>query len=150
MAHKLFLIGIFWVFLFTGAIQIWAHCEIPCGIYDDGLRIKLMEEHVSTIEKSMQQIIALQAEKPVAYNQLVRWIMNKDDHAEKIQEIISRYFMTQRIKPEDAACGKKLSILHRILVKAMKCKQTTDLSHIKGLRTLLKEFHNAYFGLEHK
>lgn len=150
MAHKQFLIGIFWVFLFAGAIQVCAHCEIPCGIYDDGLRIKLMEEHVSTIEKSMQQVIALQGEKPVEHNQLVRWVMNKDDHADKIQEIVSRYFMTQRIKADDPACGKKLAILHQILVKAMKCKQTTDLSHIKALRTLLKEFHGAYFGPKHK
>ena len=36
-----------------------AHCQIPCGIYDDAARITMMEEHVTTIEKSMKQIIRM-------------------------------------------------------------------------------------------
>ena len=31
--------------------KLTAHCEIPCGIYDDQLRLQLMREHVMTIEK---------------------------------------------------------------------------------------------------
>ena len=41
--------------LFTGTTA-FAHCEIPCGIYDDEMRIKMLAEHVTTIEKSMAQI----------------------------------------------------------------------------------------------
>ncbi|MDY6953871.1 MAG: superoxide dismutase [Ni], partial [Thermodesulfobacteriota bacterium] len=33
-----------------------AHCEIPCGIYDDQMRIDMIAEHITTIEKSMKQI----------------------------------------------------------------------------------------------
>ena len=33
-----------------------AHCEIPCGIYDDQLRTQLIAEHATTIEKSMKKI----------------------------------------------------------------------------------------------
>jgi hypothetical protein len=32
----------------------------------------------------------------------------------------------------------------------MKCKQTTDLSHISTLRSLLQEFHDLYFDHSHK
>ena len=32
------------------------HCEVPCGIYGDSLRISLIREHSSTIEKAMNQI----------------------------------------------------------------------------------------------
>ena len=28
-----------------------SHCEIPCGIYHDHMRIELLNEHVATIEK---------------------------------------------------------------------------------------------------
>ncbi len=63
---------------------------------------------------------------------------------------------TQRIKPvapsADAAAKRKyvaqLTILHRILVHAMKAKQTTDLIHAEKLRSLLAEFEAAYFGPE--
>lgn len=127
------------------ANMVWAHCEIPCGIYDDQMRTKMISEHITTIEKSMNQILALQNEKPIHYNQLVRWIMNKEDHANQLQEIVTQYFMTQRIKTDAKDYDKKLTLLHQLLVYAMQCKQTTDLSNVKQLRTVLKQFEDLYF-----
>ena len=54
-----------------------AHCEVPCGIFDDALRIEMLREHVTTIEKSMNQIQSLSAEEDPDYNQLVRWVTTK-------------------------------------------------------------------------
>jgi len=130
----------------------YAHCEIPCGIYGDSLRIDLMEEHIRTIEKSMNQIIELSKEGDKNYNQLVRWIVNKEEHAKKLQDIVSQYFLHQRIKPvepENEEAYKKyvkhLTLLHELQVYAMKAKQTTDLKYIEKLRAALKEFEKAYF-----
>ena len=36
-----------------------AHCQIPCGIYDDPARFSLMAEHITTIEKAMKTIVDL-------------------------------------------------------------------------------------------
>ena len=123
-----------------------AHCQIPCGIYDDQLRANLIAEHATTIEKSMQQIIDLGKASPVNYNQIVRWVSNKELHATKIQGIVSEYFLTQRIKLGQEKYNEKLAVLHKMLVAAMKCKQTTDVSNVKDLRTYLKEFEVLYFG----
>ena len=125
-----------------------AHCQIPCGIYDDQLRAQLIAEHATTIEKSMNQIMELSkaSSNPSNNNQLIRWIFNKEEHATKIQHIVTEYFMTQRIKPDQAKYSEKLIALHKMLVAAMKCKQTTDLSHVNALRTHLKEFEMLYFG----
>ena len=133
-----------------------AHCQIPCGIYDDALRVQLIDEDITTIEKSMNQIIALGAAEKVDYNQLVRWIDNKEVHAQKIQDIVTAYFMAQRIKPpEDHGDEKvvdeylhKLALLHAIQIHAMKAKQSTDLEEVATLRDLLAKFRTAYFGEE--
>jgi len=122
-----------------------AHCEIPCGIYDDGMRIKMISEHIKTIEKSMVQIKKLASNKSMNHNQMTRWVMNKERHADELQKIVTQYFMTQRIKPDAKNYSKKLISLHKILLFSMKCKQTTDLSHISTLRSLLKEFQGLYF-----
>ena len=122
-----------------------AHCEIPCGIYDDQARVRLIAEHVGTIEKSIQQILALQKSDKPDYNQLVRWVMNKESHADQIREIVTQYFMTQRIKPDSANYDRKIAVLHRMLIAAMKCKQTTDLKYVKELRELLQTFDKLYF-----
>ena len=128
------------------ASQAFAHCEIPCGIYDDHARARMIEEHITTIEKSMNMILELQGEKPVNDNQLVRWVMNKENHATELQEIVTQYFMTQRIKPDTKDYDKKLGLLHKMLISAMKCKQTTNLENVATLRSLLQEFENFYFG----
>jgi nickel superoxide dismutase len=134
------------VFIFS--VKAFSHCQMPCGIYDDEMRIEMMNEHIATIEKSMDQIMHLQQEGLQISNQLVRWIMTKEDHANEIQEIVSQYFMTQRIKPDAKDYNKKLGLLHEMLISAMKCKQTTDLTHISKLRNLVKEFQGLYFEKE--
>ena len=140
----------------VAAAPAGAHCQIPCGIYDDELRVQLIEEHITTVEKSMNQIIALGSAEKIDYNQLVRWVGNKENHAQEIQDIVTAYFMAQRIKPpvnhdnEDEVKQylHKLALLHHIQVHAMKAKQSTDLSEIDTLRELVAKFRTAYFGEE--
>ena len=127
-----------------------AHCQIPCGIYDDQLRAQLIAEHATTIEKSMKMIMELSKANPANYNQLVRWVSNKEEHAAKVQDIVTQYFMTQRIKPQQDKYSEKVVLLHRMLLDAMKCKQTTDISHVNSLRAHLKEFEKLYFGHRHQ
>jgi len=149
MQSKFFLFALSSLVIFFTAVTVAAHCEIPCGLYDDGLRVRLISEHITTIEKSMNKIRELSKKNPVNYNQLVRWIVNKETHADKIQDIVSQYFLTQRIKPDSKHYQEHLSLLHQILVYAMKTKQSIDLAHIARLRLLLKEFEALYFGPSH-
>lgn len=148
---------VFFTITLVGALSILslqskAHCEIPCGIYGDSVRVALLYEHISTIEKSMTQIIELsKAEKP-DYNQLVRWVTNKEEHAKEMQEIVAQYFLHQRIKPtsvDDEAAYKKylkqLEALHHIQVFAMKAKQSTNLSLIDTLKEKVHAFEHLYF-----
>lgn len=146
-------LGLLAAMALVGARPLGAHCEIPCGIYDDELRAKLIAEHIVTIEKSMKKVVELAQAGEKNYNQLVRWIGNKEAHANKVQLIVTQYFMTQRLKPKDATDAaahakyvKQLALLHQMLVAAMKAKQTTDLAHVAKLRELLASFRTAYFG----
>ena len=67
-------------FIFTAlllfATQLHAHCQIPCGVYDDTMRVKMIEEHTLTILKSMNYIVSNQNDLE-QQNQVTRWIMNK-------------------------------------------------------------------------
>ncbi len=136
---------IFVLFAVITATTIQAHCQIPCGIYDDQMRIHLLEEHVATIEKSMNQI-----EAATNQNQTVRWVLNKDKHADELSEIVTYYFMAQRIKPGCEDYAVKLSQLHEMLVYSMKAKQTTDLANVEKLKELIHHFEHSYMGEEHK
>lgn len=130
-----------------------AHCEIPCGIYDDHMRIHMLEEHITTMEKAIKEIQDLTGKTtPKDYNQLVRWIQNKEKHAEEFQHIVWQYFLTQRIKPVAPDQGeayqeylKKVELLHQLSFYAMKVKQNVDTQYTDKLRELLAEFEKLYF-----
>ncbi len=130
-----------------------AHCEVPCGIYQDELRVALIKEHIQTIEKAMTKIAELQQAEVIDYNQLVRWINTKEDHATKIQHIAEQYFLTQRVKSVSAEDKEKhdkyvaqLSSLHQLIVYAMKAKQGIDKANIEKMTKSLGLFETAYFG----
>jgi nickel superoxide dismutase len=145
-------LALFVVTSLAAVLPAFSHCEVPCGIYDDKMRIELIREHITTIEKAMNKITALSQESPVNFNQLVRWTTNKEKHAEELQHIVYQYFMTQRIMPADASDRghydkyvERLTLLHRMLVYTMKTKQTTDLANVEELRALTDRFNESYF-----
>lgn len=138
------LLTIFGLFLICST-NVYAHCEIPCGIYDDEIQIEILREHILTIEKSMKQIVELEKKISQNSNQLIRWVINKENHADELQKIVTQYFMTQRITFDTKDYDKKVGILHKMLVYAMRCKQTTDLSNVDSLRNLVDEFSKLYF-----
>ena len=135
------------------AQKVLSHCEIPCGIYDDEARFKTLLENVTTVEKSMNQIIALSKESKPNNNQIVRWVMNKEHHAGDIIHILTQYFLTQRVKPvadkssqEYNDYAKKLTLVHEMIVFSMKANQTTDLDNVEKLRSHIADFKAAYMG----
>jgi len=131
----------------------YSHCQIPCGIYNDQMRFDMIAEHLTTIEKSMKQINELSGEDKTNINQIVRWIQNKEHHADELSEVITYYFMAQRVKlpqgdnqKEQDEYVKKLVLLHKMLVYTMNSKQTTDLKNVEKLRSLLSDFKAVYTG----
>ncbi|MDG2422867.1 MAG: superoxide dismutase [Ni] [Phycisphaerales bacterium] len=129
-----------------------AHCQMPCGIYDDPARIAGLKEDAATIRKAVTSLRNMMephdhahgedhehADDMTQFNQGTRWIMTKDQHAQAIQDVVSYYFLTQRVKA--VPTGKEghetyiaqLAGFHRILVAAMKCKQTADLAMVDEL-----------------
>lgn len=145
------IIGLFFLLLMAWSAGAASHCEIPCGIYDDAMRIKLIREHIDTIEKSMKMVKKLTGQEEKNYNQIVRWINNKEAHAEELQHIVYQYFMTQRINPageEDEEYGhyiEKLALLHQLLIGAMKSKQALEPDYIANMRKLVDKFEKSYF-----
>ena len=159
--NKKFIFGAVFVSAIVFGSLAYSHCQIPCGIYDDEARFNSMAEHITTIEKSMKLIESLSAQEKPNMNQIVRWVNNKEVHADEMSNIITYYFMAQRIKipPEGdtkahSAYVKNLTLLHEMLVYSMKAKQTTDTANVEKLKSLLNQFHESYYGkaaeAEHK
>jgi len=138
---------------------LYGHCQVPCGIYDDAVRIVQIEEDIATIRKAMSLIKGLSGKSDAqSLNQMIRWVNTKESHADKIQETVSSYFLAQRIKPKKkGAAGRQKYVnqtllLQQLIVAAMKCKQNVDQSRCEAASDLIVEFSVSYFdehGMEH-
>ena len=122
-----------------------AHCQIPCGIYGDEMRFQMLEEHITTIEKSMKTVVELSADPTRNANQLVRWVVNKDNHADEMASIVTKYFLQQRLKLDDPQWAAKVKPCHEILFYSMKAKQTTDQANVEKLRAAVVALKKVYF-----
>ena len=132
---------------------LFGHCQIPCGIYSDAIQILQIKEDLQTIEKSIKNIKELSGKyDPQSQNQLNRWIIAKENHAQNTQDIISQYFLTQRIRQNSKNYENALITLHQLLISVMKCKQGINKENVEKSLKLLENFSNYYFDeheLEH-
>jgi|GEM_PF-230305 len=140
--------GVIW---FTYQEKAEAHCQVPCGIYDDAARIKAMREDATTIGKAVTEIRELADKRDAqSLNQATRWIITKENHASHIMTVLSEYFLTQKVKMvAPGAAGydaylKKLADHHAVLVAAMKTKQTTDPANVEALRKAINTLAHHY------
>ena len=117
-----------------------------------------MLEDASTVEKATNQIITLsndidskQTSTPIAqnYNQLARWVNNKEIHAEKIISTIANYFLTQRIKPTQKDYLERLGKHHAVILAAMKAKQNASITESNALKVAIQNLAIYYPKHEH-
>jgi nickel superoxide dismutase len=144
-----------WMFLLSAGLFLsvqsaYAHCQLPCGIYDDHARILSMLEDVRTIEKSVRLITELSGENdPLSQNQQIRWVMNKEEHAGNIISTMCDYFLTQRVKPDMEDYLPRLKKHHTVIIGAMKVKQTVDMEMVKQLKKDVEALLTYYPAHDH-
>ena len=118
-----------------------AHCEVPCGIYDDHAMVNQMLLDAETISKASAQIQILANDLDAAsLNTISRWVMVKEEHSRSLQHTNAWYFLTQRVKavpgddPGHADYLERLAAHHAISVNAMKAAQSLSPDDQKALR----------------
>ena len=135
--------------------MVLAHCQVPCGIYDDAARVARLYEDAATIEKAMVQMQDLAGKTDAqSGNQFARWVATKESHASNIITIVAEYFLTQKVKPVPAddpghaAYLAKLEDHHLVMKAAMKAKQKVDPEVVVKLRAAIEQL-GAHYDVEH-
>lgn len=127
-----------------------AHCQVPCGIYNDHARVVSMLEDAATVEKAVLLLESLAGKTDAqSLNQSIRWVQNKEIHAQRIIETISNYFLTQRVKPAQDDYAARLRNHHAAIIAAMKAKQNASSDTAQVLRESIQALQAYYPALEH-
>ncbi len=129
--------------------EVYAHCDIPCGIYDPH------EAQISALTVlRMDQLIAelaapaadAKAEERSAYaSKLARYTLVKEQHAERVKHevrvIWGDYFTADHAK-QHPQLGE---LTNKILKQASKARQGTSVSDAQALLKLLHEFSEVFW-----
>jgi len=134
---------LFSVVIYTPMLH--AHCQVPCGIYDDHSRVHTMLEDAQTIQKACEMINELASlEDAHSRQQLARWVSTKEDHATKIITMISEYYLTQRIKPAQNDYLERLNLHHAVILAAVGVKQNTTKQNADILTNSIRALMRFY------
>ena len=102
-------------------------------------------EDARTIEKAIDQLRELNAKEGVlAEQQRVRWVIAKENHAEKIIETIADYFLTQRVKPKSEDYAERLKAHHAVIILSMKVKQNPSTETARQLKAAIEQLGTFY------
>src|SRR3989344_6260653 len=122
--------------------KVYAHCDVPCGIYD----IAPAKIAASTVAKMVEKIEALNFEeldKPTR-NSFVRMVMTKEQHAELCKRELL-ILWTDFFKPEHLAMFPDL---HDAFWQATKLccknKQEVNLEAAKELQQAVHEIGHIF------
>ena len=122
-----------------------AHCQLPCGIYDDHARVKAMLEDVVTIRKAVTMMEELVDKDDIqSRQQFTRWVLNKETHTQLIISTIADYFLTQRVKAAQEDYVERLKRHHAVIVNAMKAKQKANMMVVDALEASVKALEEYY------
>jgi nickel superoxide dismutase len=130
---------------FTATQTVNAHCQVPCGIYNDSARVEAMLEDAATITKATMMLAELEGQTETqAIHQTTRWVLNKEQHAQNIIDTISDYFLTQRINPSQADYKERLVKHHTVILAAMQAKQNSSATYATDLTASIKSLSSYY------
>ncbi len=135
---------LFALFLSVITANLLAHCQLPCGIYHDELEFGNLEQCVETLHRANDGILNNTSTSPLGDNQMVRWVLLKDQYADQFVQLLTTYFLQQRIQPGQSNTAALLTLSHEMMQSAMKIKQTVNQDHVALLSCQLSQFKKLY------
>ncbi len=126
-------------FLLSGA-SLFAHCQMPCGIYHDDMVYDQIDQYVETMVKGVAKIKDNKFSTPAERNEGVRWIMTKDRISDDTAQLITGYFLQQKIKPGEPDSIKRIESAHKMLFLIVGIKQSVDFKSVSDFAEEWEKF----------
>lgn len=116
-----------------------AHCQMPCGIYNDQMVYDQINQFYLTVFKAVKNMEALKADSLEDRNKFVRWVITKDRLCDETAELITKFFLQQKIQPIDDNVDL-LKSLHKLLFLLVAIKQNVDIKVVQDFNKEWEHF----------
>lgn len=128
MKKKFLLLACLFAFSTQNVLQ--AHCQMPCGIFDDTLVFKYIDQYIETMQKAVVELNDIGNSTAKDRAQFTRWVMLKEKESDLTANLITTYFLQQAITPGKEGSDEKTLAAHRLLFLLVKIKQNTDATYV--------------------
>lgn len=142
MKKQLFIFGLSAALCFSH--DLMSHCQMPCGIYHDDMVFDQIDQYVETMYKGISVIDDSKFTSVKDRNETVRWIALKDHESDDTAQLITTYFLQQKIKPGEADTAKKLESAHKLLFLLVAIKQNVDLQMVQDFSDEWDKFKTMF------
>ncbi|KIC74904.1 hypothetical protein DB41_IB00370 [Neochlamydia sp. TUME1] len=134
--------GIIVLLCHTGSLM--AHCQMPCGIYHDELVFNQIDQYIETMYKGITELNNSKFSTPFERNNFIRWVKLKDSASDEIANLITEYFLQQKIKPAEADTPKRLISAHKMLFELTAIKQNVNIKMIEAFADEWENFKQMF------
>ncbi len=130
--------------LITPFVHVEAHCQMPCGIYHDDMVYDRIDQYVETMVKAVSMLNKNDFSSPFESNRFVRWVIEKENASDEAASIILKFFLQQKIKPDEPDTAKRLESAHKLLFLLVAIKQNSDVSIVDEFSDEWDAFKNMF------
>ena len=129
----------------VGIEEAKAHCDIPCGIYDPivaqiaALTVVRMIDLMTELESSSGDA------KANYHNSMTRYIVIKEEHAEKVKHEVRVIFGDYIKAPQIEKFPELPGLVHQIFQLGSKARQTADRENAVQLVESLNRFAEIFW-----
>ena len=122
----------------------YAHCDIPCGIYDPHAA-QVAAHTVVRMDMLIADLVKADAASPETRNKMIRYVKTKQEHAEIVKHEVA-VIWGDYMKPEHAKASPELNdLVWNTLKLAGKAKQSTDIKDAEALLESVQKFAEAFW-----
>lgn len=125
-------------------LDLQAHCQLPCGIYHDDMVFDQIDQYAETMYKGISILNESKIRTAHDHNEVIRWVLEKEKESNEIANLITVFFLQQKIKPGEPSTAKRLESAHKLLFLLVAIKQNTDLRFVKEFTEEWEKFKNMF------
>ena len=121
--------------------DVYAHCDIPCGIYETDTMMHAAE----TCRRMIQKIESLgDLDSIEKHNSFVRSVTNKEAHAERVKHELA-VIWGDYFKPEHLEAHPEIhDTIWRTLKQASQVKQTVSMNEAEKLVAMVHDISHLF------
>ncbi len=127
-----------------------AHCQMPCGIYHDEMVFNQIDQYIETMYKGVTELKNNKFSNVSERNNFIRWIILKESSSDEIADLITQYFLQQKIKPGEPDTVKRLLSAHKLLFELTAIKQNVELKMVEDFADEWENFKQMFHVLNYE